>query len=94
MMMQTANPLLKRDQWHHIAVVMTLGQSIRLFVDGSETPAASSGRRALLATRGKAYIGVGRPTLSNNFFGGQLDDFRLYPRALGASEIDALAKQR
>jgi hypothetical protein len=76
--------------WHHVAVVIAMGQSVKFYIDGqyssttSQIPAVSGDLSTL-------YLG-GPP---NEYFGvpftGALDEVRVYGQALSAFDITSLA---
>jgi len=81
---------LATGTWKHVAVVLSSGQGV-LYVDGAavSTSSALSLRPADLGTIDYAYLGKSQFT-SDPYFDGQIDEFRVYGRALSASEIVAL----
>jgi hypothetical protein len=76
--------------WKHVAVVLGTGQS-SLYVDGVLVPNTStvSLRPTDLGTIDYAYLGKSQFSNDPNF-DGQIDEFRVYGRALSATEILAL----
>jgi hypothetical protein len=89
---QLANPTPSTGVWQHVAIV--LGASLgSLYINGALVAANSSVvlRPANLGTIDYAFIGKCQFSV-NPYFDGQIDDFRVYNRALSASEIDALSK--
>lgn len=80
-------------QWHHVAVVITLGQNVRFYIDGnlrSAQPAltlASSNATPLwLGTVPfNPYFNLGLP------FTGSLDNVQIFNQALSASAVAVLA---
>jgi hypothetical protein len=81
---------LDTGKWRHVAVVLGAGQS-SLYVDGAVVPntTAISLRPADLATIDYAYLGKSQFSNDPNF-DGQIDEFRVYGRALSAAEIQEL----
>jgi hypothetical protein len=81
---------LSTGTWKHVAVVLASGQET-LYVDG--VSAASSTTVALrptdLATIDYAFLGKSQFT-ADPYFDGKIDEFRVYGRALSATEIQAL----
>ncbi len=75
--------------WHHLAATRdnTTG-AIAVYVDGVPrgTGTGPTGSRTF-----PSALRIGSLQTGNNFFNGTLDDVRLYPRVLTASEIQALA---
>jgi hypothetical protein len=79
-------------QWHHIGLVYDLDAMHRhLYVDGVQV-AVDVGLVAGLHTTGRLYIGVGHDLGPGTFFGGLIDDVRIYSAALSAEEIAALSQ--
>ncbi len=79
---------LSADTWHHVAATYD-GQTIRFYVDGVEdsrkpTPTLTFGVTAEPLTLGGDLPGVAE------YLDGSLDDARVYPRALSASEVQTL----
>ena len=72
------------DVWHHVAVTSD-GTTIRGFVDGA--PVGPPRPLALEPVSGVVQLGAWPLGASADFFGGALDDVRLYGRALSAEEI-------
>ena len=89
---QLTNPTPSTGVWQHLAIVLSAGSG-SLYVNGA-LPSPSKPvalRPADLGTIDYAFIG--KCQFSHDpFFDGQIDDFRVYNRALSASEIDALSK--
>jgi hypothetical protein len=83
-------PALTTGVWKHVAVVLGSGQS-NLYVDGAlvQNSATISLRPTDLGTIDYAYLGKSQFT-NDPYFDGQIDEFRIYGRALSAAEIQAL----
>jgi arylsulfatase A-like enzyme len=81
-------------QWHHVACTFTNDGSpnvtdVKLFVDG--TPEAiSTSQSTTINTSGTFPVKIGSDVQSR-FWSGALDEVRIFPRALSAAEILALA---
>lgn len=75
--------------WHHVAFtrVRATGQ-LRLFVDGREVASAIGGSQSLTANR-RLFVGV--MATGHNPFTGQLDELRVYDRALDDDALLSLA---
>jgi hypothetical protein len=73
------------DRWSHLAVTYD-GLTLRLFVDGTQVS-----RRAItgtiLRTSHPLWIGGNRPY--GEYFGGMIDEVRVYDRALSPSQVKA-----
>ena len=81
---------LSTGTWKHVAVVLSSGQG-SIYVDGALAagPSAVSLRPSDLGTIDYAYLGKSQFT-ADPYFDGQLDEVRVYGRALSAAEIKAL----
>jgi hypothetical protein len=76
--------------WKHIAVVLD-GQKASLYVDGAlESTSAITLRLADLGTTANNWLGRSQ-YMQDPYFKGQLDDFRIYDRALTAEQVAAIA---
>ncbi len=81
--------------WHHVAVVIdSAAMQLRLYQDGM---LAASGATSLLpkdlGVTTQNWLGRSQWT-ADAFFGGSIDDFRIYSRALSESEVRYLAGDR
>jgi Concanavalin A-like lectin/glucanases superfamily len=76
------------NTWHHYAYTCD-GTTHRLYIDG--TLLASS--TVVPQTAAVANLQFGHWTGGQEYFSGQLDDVRIYTRALSATEVQALAQQ-
>lgn len=78
--------------WHHLALVQHGGSVRELYVDGQLAVSGSlagPGASAAANGAGPLYIGGSAGTIQE-FFGGAIDDVRIYARALSNSELEAL----
>jgi DUF1680 family protein len=82
---------LPAGAWTHVAVTLAGNLGI-LYVNGAEVArnAAVSARPGSLGSTGLNYLGRSQYS-GDPFLAGQLDDFRVYSRALSATEIRTLA---
>ncbi len=88
-------------QWHHVAGVFDNGTLI-IYIDGEpeDNPDTSGGSTFGRGVRTRyGFLGVGSEATSfdgnkgpNNYFNGDMDDVRIYDRALDANEIAQLAE--
>jgi hypothetical protein len=81
------------DTWVHLAGVYdgTTAPHIRLYRDGASTPVATATAAGNMTT-GNGPIGIGaRSSFDQHWFPGNIDDVRIYDRALSAPEIAVLA---
>ena len=77
-------------KWHHIAVVITIGQTVAFYVDGAlsstlpiKTAAASNGAPFDMGTLPYTFYGA--------FFSGSLDEVRVYTQVLTTADVARLA---
>jgi hypothetical protein len=80
----TLGPAGGHHDWQHVAVTYD-GETVRAFVDGA--PIGSPQPLVLGPVDGAVLVGAWRLGVPVDFFGGALDDLRLYGRALSAAEI-------
>lgn len=85
-------PVLSTKTWHHVAVVLGPAGG-RLYVDGCRVDSNSrmSLRPADLPSPLDYYIGLSQWTRYPIYLDANIDEFRVYTRALGPEEIQALA---
>ncbi|HET6285016.1 MAG TPA: LamG domain-containing protein, partial [Polyangia bacterium] len=81
--MSTAAPT--RDAWHHVVHTYDAGQN-KLYVDGVLADMATAIKGAVPTS--EVWLGSSRGR--DLFFGGQLDDIRIYDHALTAATVTAL----
>jgi hypothetical protein len=89
----TSTARLTTGAWHHLAVVLDVGATYvgTLYVDGAVagTNAAMTVRPSNLGNTTNNWIGRSAFT-ADPYFAGLIDDFRVYNRALTASELATL----
>ena len=88
----SASTLPADGNWYHVAVVKngTTGNNIQLYINGVAD--GSPGARTVESCLGAMRIGAHRsPSTSNRNWNGQIDDVRIYNRALLPSEIQTIA---
>lgn len=73
--------------WHHFVLLRNNG-TVRAYLDGTES---TTGGVSDNGNVGIGFIGDSHTGDGTNTFDGQLDDVRIYNRALTASEVSALA---
>ena len=79
---------LKDGQWHFLAATYD-GSFKRLYADGKEIGRAAI--RGSIVTRGSSTAYIGSYQGRTEFFPGDIDDVRVYDRALSAEEIAAIS---
>jgi hypothetical protein len=79
-------PALPIGTWQHVAVARA-GNTVTIYLNGASV--GSGPVNGTLPNTANNYIG--RSQFNDPLFAGSLDDFRIYTRALGASEVAALA---
>ncbi len=81
------------NTWYHLGVVRKAG-TIQIYIDGVAGPVAPATKATLNFSTCQYLIGVdpdgGCEASLGNYFDGQLDDIRIYSRALSAADIAAL----
>lgn len=84
-------PVLSAGTWYHVAITLS-GNTGTLYVNGAvaATNTSMTIHPAALGTTTQNYLG--KSQYSDPGFQGSIDDFRIYSRALSASEVLALAK--
>jgi hypothetical protein len=71
--------------WHHVAIVSD-GTTLRVYLDGA--PHSTPQTVALGAVTGALQVGAWiQGTGNSDFFGGRLDEVRVYTRALTQVEV-------
>ena len=85
-------PALSSGTWVHLAVVLDAAGA-KLFVDGTSVAVNSGVSLRASALGDMANNWIGRSQFTDPYFDGLIDDFRVYDRALGLTEIAALAGQ-
>ena len=73
------------NTWTHLAMTWDTG-TLRLYVNGTQVSSRSA---ASSLTTGTGPLRFGGDSFANEWFAGQIDELRLYHRALSASEINA-----
>jgi parallel beta-helix repeat protein len=88
-----ASAPLAANAWYHIAVVKQ-GTATRLYINGVQAAAANTAPAVVAYDNHSVLLGTENDGNGNGaFFGGLLDDVRIYTRALSTSEVAALAAQ-
>ncbi len=82
-----ADDVIDIGSWNHVAVTFD-GDTMQLSVNG-EVVGTNSNMGGSLPTTEYGQLDIGRV---NNYFVGQLDDVRMYDRALSQAEVQALAE--
>jgi hypothetical protein len=78
------------DEWHHITAVYT-GTELKLYVDGSLDTSMSATVDSIGDSSANLGIGSGLySSYGGTYFDGDIDEVRLYERALSAEEIEQL----
>ena len=73
------------NTWSHLAMTWDTG-TLRLYVNGTQVSSRSA---TSSLTTGTGPLRFGGDSFANEWFAGQIDELRLYHRALSASEINA-----
>jgi hypothetical protein len=76
--------------WHHVAVVFRLGVGVSFYIDGALSSTAAASIQP--ASRGATLqLGITNWAPYGDYFTGDMDQVRMYARALSDAEIAALA---
>jgi Protein of unknown function (DUF1592)/Concanavalin A-like lectin/glucanases superfamily/Protein of unknown function (DUF1588)/Protein of unknown function (DUF1587)/Protein of unknown function (DUF1595)/Protein of unknown function (DUF1585)/Planctomycete cytochrome C len=87
---ESAAGIIRLNQWQHIAVVVKRGdQQTKLFVNGFEVAQGTINLTNLDNPSVKLHVGA---VQNAQKFYGEIDEVRLYQRALGHAEIEALVE--
>ncbi|NOY71716.1 MAG: hypothetical protein GXP14_04970 [Gammaproteobacteria bacterium] len=87
----TSVTTLQLGQWYHLAGTYD-GSSIKLYVNGTlNSSVLKSGNINYSPLPSGLYIGKFQDSNESNEFDGNIDDVRIYNRALSAAEVSALA---
>jgi fibronectin type 3 domain-containing protein len=78
---------LAGNQWYHLTATYD-GETLRTYRDGVPVTTNTSPSGEPVAD--SALLTIGRNAIRDYFFAGAIDDVRLYGRALGAGEVQAL----
>ncbi len=84
----SAAGIVQAGQWYHVGAVYE-GTEMRLYLDGLSV--ATAPKSGLISTAPTVGVAVGNQPDGVRPFDGQIDDVRLYRRALSAAEIGNLA---
>ncbi len=83
---------LGADTWYHAAVVVRSAKDMSIYLNGEDDGGSYSGTGGSLAySSGSASIGTAH--FENKYFNGEIDDVRIYDRALSAEEIRQLYRK-
>jgi len=83
---------LATNAWYHLCVTFLGGVALTGYVNGVQDATVSSPISTLTASTGPVLIG--NSVFATRTLNGQIDDFRLYSRALTLAEIRLLASRR
>ena len=86
--LMTSGSYLSTNRWHHLAVVRS-GGNFLMYVDGALSTQTTGGSLPLSGT----YLEVGNDLANASFLHGNLDDLRIYNRALSTNEIQYMVSQ-
>jgi hypothetical protein len=85
---------LGSSAWRHVAAVVNrAGATVRVYVDGSEIGTGTAIPGTLGSVSNTFALGIGTiPTSLGKYYGGDIDDARLYNRALSAADVLAFVR--
>jgi hypothetical protein len=78
--------------WHHVVAVLQLGRGVTFYVDGASSSTVNVNLQPG-AKPGPLTIGMALWTPYGGNFNGDIDQVRIYRRALNGGEVQALAKE-
>ena len=84
----TSSSAVNDGNWHHLVLVQK-NDGGQMYLDGSLEQTDNSGGKVNLGLTLKTFMG-GDLRDYNRYYSGKVDDFRIYSRALSASEIQPL----
>ena len=84
----TSSSAVNDGSWHHLVLVQK-NNGGQMYLDGSLDQTDNSGGKVNLGLTLKTYMG-GDLRDYYRYYSGKVDDFRIYSRALSASEIQTL----
>ena len=79
---------INANNWYHIVTTYQPGD-FRIYIDGIEKASSVSITNNMVPDNSPVYIASDRG-YANRYFWGQIDDLRIYNRALSAAEISAI----
>ena len=81
---------VQTTSWQHLVMTWHSGEAIKLYIDGVlDTPSYTGGNLGGTVT-GITELLLGRSVKLNRRWNGLIDEFRIYNRALDATQVDAL----
>lgn len=78
------------NEWHHLAGVYEKGKSARLYVDGKEVARSTTFKGA--SDAGSGALTIASRADGKHHLAGQVDDVRIYRKALGEKDVQALSR--
>lgn len=78
--------VVPQDQWSHLAVVFTNGVNMKIYLNGTYVETVNWTGSPSVASTTDFNIG-GHNGTTNQFFGGYIDDVKVYSSALSADEV-------
>ncbi len=86
---KSATGAIPLNEWHHVAGTYD-GTTVRIYIDGSPAGSKQYGSQALLNTSASIPSTIGYMSWGLQYFGGTLDDARIYDGVLTDAEIFSL----
>ena len=90
----TKADVLKPNTWHHVFVTYDgtkKSSGVTIYVDGQPRPFEVNNDSLNGTTRSQAPFTLGRRTPGSPFTNGEIDEVRIYDRALSRQEVEAIA---
>jgi PKD repeat protein len=86
-----SNTVVSDNQWHHLAATYNASEGLlKIYVDGVEEKVSAFTSAITYSPEPRNSIG-GSTLGSGNYFNGDIDELRIYNRAIGACEVRELA---
>ena len=84
------DPIVADGQWHHYCATVANGVGLTVYLDGVPRVTDASVGGGAIVPPGDPYIGCRNDRESERFFGGKIDEVRIYNQALSAADVLAL----
>ncbi len=84
-----ADQTLETDTWYHVVGIIENFESMKIFINGIESEGFVTGT-ANSFQHSNSGGSIGRTWDPNSFFSGEMDDFRIFNKALSEVEIQVL----
>lgn len=82
----SSSSTLNNGEWQHLVVTRSLGEQIRIYVNGQEQASGPAGSALLDAN---SIMAIGGNVLDNRYFDGLIDEVAYYSTVLSAARVQA-----